>query len=135
MQIWSRNVRTSTRTKPQVLASPDLQEVFQGLRELLKSPEDTAGNAAWAIGNLCRDDNFCRKMVTESATVPLPPTPARALGALYACQSSWSRSNDLNLLSPLSACWLGRQVMRSARETGHEHCESDCQSPSASEPR
>ena len=53
----------------QVVACEDLKGVFAGLVALLKSPEDTAGNAAWAVGNLCRDPGFASRLVKDEPQV------------------------------------------------------------------
>ena len=59
------NIAFNDEGRYQVLAYKSLDEVVAGLLHILKAPEEFAGNAAWAIGNLCRDEKWCGKMLEQ----------------------------------------------------------------------
>jgi len=59
------NIAFNDEGRYQVLAYQHLDDVVAGLLHILKAPEELAGNAAWAIGNLCRDAKWCGKMLEK----------------------------------------------------------------------
>ena len=60
------NIAFNDEGRYQVLAYQHLDDVIAGLLHILKAPEELAGNAAWAIGNLCRDTKWCGKMLEKA---------------------------------------------------------------------
>jgi len=60
------NIAFNDEGRYQVLAYKSLDDVVAGLIHVLKSSEEFAGNAAWAIGNLCRHEGWCSKMLEKA---------------------------------------------------------------------
>ena len=59
------NIAFNDEGRYQVLAYKQLDDVVAGLTHILSAPEELAGNAAWALGNLCRDQGWCSKMLDK----------------------------------------------------------------------
>jgi len=60
------NIAFNDEGRYQVLAYKGLGDVVAGLIHVLRSSEEFAGNAAWAISNLCRDEGWCSKMLERA---------------------------------------------------------------------
>jgi len=73
----------------------EFDELVEGLAHVLKAPDDIAGNAVWAISNLCRDSKWCTKMLA---------TRSEWFAEVFSGLVKLTGSDDEGLLCDFSTC-------------------------------
>ena len=102
------NIAFNDEGRYQVLAYKHLDDVVAGLTHVLTSAEELAGNAAWAISNLCRDEGWCAKMLEEGSFVE---EVVKGIANLVATTDAQTACDWACAISMMTVTLRGQQVV------------------------